>query len=98
MVVVTQVGPSGPLMRVTLAVSGPPLPQVDEPTLRRGARGEAVRRLQGRLRSLGFDPGPVDGVYGWRTVAAVRAYQRSRGLVADGVCGPRTWRTLALEG
>ena len=97
-VAVTQIGPSGPLMRVQLAVSGPPLPDVREPTLRRGARGDAVARLQGRLRELGFDPGPVDGIYGWRTVSAVRAFQRSRGLVADGVCGPRTWGTLALEG
>src|SRR5690606_31251836 len=35
--------------------------------LRIGSRGEAVRDLQLRLRALGFDPGPVDAVFGPRT-------------------------------
>ncbi len=58
--------------------------------LRPGSKGEAVRRLQERLRSLGFDPGPVDGVYGCLTMGAVRDFQRACGLGPDGVAGRRT--------
>ncbi len=65
------------------------------PVLRRGARGEAVRRLQTLLRRHGFSPGAVDGIFGPATEAAVVAFQRAHGLLADGVVGPRTWRALA---
>ncbi|MEW6435030.1 MAG: peptidoglycan-binding protein [Myxococcota bacterium] len=64
------------------------------PTLRFGARGDAVRGLQQRLAQLGFDPGGVDGVFGPKTQSAVRRFQASRGLVADGIVGPQTWGAL----
>ena len=60
-----------------------------------GARGEAVRELQRQLRELGYDPGPMDGVFGRRTRRAVRALQRDAGLVPDGKVGPRTRAVLA---
>lgn len=63
-------------------------------TLRLGSRGEPVRRVQERLRTLGYDPGPVDGVYGWLTFGAVRDFQRDFGLDADGVAGRRTMAVL----
>jgi immune inhibitor A len=69
-----------------------------DPTLRRGARGPDVARLQQALINLGFDPGPVDGIFGPKTDAAVRAYQRSRGLAADGIVGPLTWASLHADG
>ncbi|MCL6581102.1 MAG: L,D-transpeptidase family protein, partial [Firmicutes bacterium] len=50
------------------------------PTLARGSAGPYVRELQERLQSLGFDPGPLDGIFGPRTEAAVIHFQRSRGL------------------
>lgn len=59
-----------------------------------GQRGEQVRRLQQDLERLGFDCGPLDGVFGRKTLAAVRAFQSSRGLVVDGVVGPRTSAAL----
>jgi membrane-bound lytic murein transglycosylase B len=43
-----------------------------------------VKELQSRLLALGFDPGAPDGVLGSRTRAALRAYQRSADLPADG--------------
>jgi hypothetical protein len=55
-----------------------------------GRNGEDVRQLQDLLRSIGFDPGPSDGNFGKATHEAVMAFQRSRGLVADGAVGPAT--------
>lgn len=69
------------------------------PTLGQGARGEAVLRLQERLRLLGFLKGKADGVYGQQTSAAVRAAQQylknqGQALAADGVAGPQTLALL----
>src|SRR5579871_209151 len=66
-----------------------------EPMLREGARGAPVVTLQNALRSAGFNPGASDGAFGPGTLAAVTAFQRSRGLSADGVVGPNTWGALA---
>lgn len=56
--------------------------------------GPDVRQLQQMLRALGFYRGPVDGVYGAETEAAVRAFQQSRRLTPDGVVGPQTAQAL----
>ena len=58
--------------------------------LRIGSRGPEVHAWQKRLAADGFDPGPVDGIYGARTAQATRAWQASRGVTADGVVGPQT--------
>ncbi len=63
-------------------------------SLRPGARGEAVRSLQDKLRSAGFDPGSSDGVFGERTERAVRDFQQARGLKVDGIAGRRTLAAL----
>lgn len=62
--------------------------------LTNGSRGFAVRNLQAALRLAGFDI-HIDGDYGDQTEAVVRAYQRSVGLVSDGVAGPKTLAALA---
>lgn len=64
------------------------------PTLRNGDRGAPVQNLQQTLQSLGYDVGPVDGVWGRKTDAAVRTFQRDRGLKVDGVVGTNTWTSL----
>jgi len=64
------------------------------PTLRRGSAGPYVRLLQARLKDYGFDPGPVDGVFGSGTEAAVRKFQSAFWLVADGIVGPTMWASL----
>ena len=51
---------------------------------------QAVRALQIRLRTGGFRPGPVDGLYGPRTQAAVRSFQRRHDVKVDGIVGPQT--------
>jgi L,D-peptidoglycan transpeptidase YkuD (ErfK/YbiS/YcfS/YnhG family) len=63
--------------------------------LRIGTRGAEVAVLQRRLGELGF-PAVADGVFGNQTAGAVRAFQRSRALVVDGVVGPQTGRALGV--
>jgi peptidoglycan hydrolase-like protein with peptidoglycan-binding domain len=63
-------------------------------TLRRGMRNESVRSLQERLTASGFDAGPADGRFGPRTERALRDFQRSQGLRADGIAGRRTFGAL----
>jgi peptidoglycan L-alanyl-D-glutamate endopeptidase CwlK len=65
--------------------------------LRRGATGRQVIALQRRLRARGFDPGALDGEFGLATEAAVLAFQKSAGLLADGVVGPRTAAALSAR-
>ena len=68
-------------------------------SLRRGSRGEAVRDLQLRLKGAGHDPsGDEPGQFHTATDAAVRAFQASRGLAVDGICGRETWATLVESG
>ena len=61
-----------------------------------GRRGgsDQVRAVQRRLRTADQQPGPVDGVFGPRTEAAVIGFQSKTGLAADGVVGQNTWRAL----
>ncbi|MBL7496750.1 N-acetylmuramoyl-L-alanine amidase [Frankia sp. CNm7] len=56
--------------------------------------GDDVAALQERLSNMGFDVGRTDGIFGPRTEAAVRDFQRNRGLEPDGRCGPHTLREL----
>ena len=65
-----------------------------EPTLQSGSTGEAVRELQIALQQTGNDPGPIDGVFGSQTEAAVKALQAERGIAVDGIVGPITWRNI----
>jgi peptidoglycan hydrolase-like protein with peptidoglycan-binding domain len=50
-----------------------------------------VRDLQEALKALGYNPGPIDGVFGDTTEAAVKAFQQARGITTDGIVGKVTW-------
>lgn len=67
---------------------------VSLPTLKTGMRGPAVTQVQRTLQGLGFYEGPLDGIFGPGTETAVMNFQQSVGLVADGIVGPVTWRSL----
>jgi peptidoglycan hydrolase-like protein with peptidoglycan-binding domain len=58
---------------------------------------EDTKTVQSQLKQLGFDPGPVDGVYGVRTAGAVLAYQAKAGLVSDGMAGSATQAKMVLD-
>jgi predicted chitinase len=62
-------------------------------SLRQGSEGKDVRTMQQRLSDLGNNLA-VDGKFGPGTRATVVAFQRSKGLSADGVVGPATWAAL----
>ena len=63
---------------------------------KRGSTGATVTEIQTRLKSWGYYDGAVDGVYGSRTEAAVRYFQRRNGLSPDGQAGTQTLAALGL--
>ena len=68
-------------------------------TVRRGSKGSDVKELQTLLSDRGYSVGPcgIDGDFGKDTEAAVRAFQRDRGLTVDGTVGKDTWTELLRE-
>lgn len=63
-------------------------------TLRQGSGGNDVMEIQSLLKKLGYNPGPIDGVFGNRTKEAVQQFQRDNDLTADGIIGPKTNKVL----
>lgn len=61
-----------------------------------GSRGTEVRNIQSRLKSWGYYSGNVDGIYGTQTRKAVVKFQKTHGLKADGIAGPRTLEKIGL--
>lgn len=62
-----------------------------------GSRGEEVRRIQQKLKDLGYAVGSVDGIFGLQTQKAVLEFQRKNGLNADGIVGQLTLAALGLS-
>lgn len=60
----------------------------DWPMADRPLKPSEISDLQRGLRKAGYDTGDIDGVLGRQTIAAVRAFQKDRGLVADGYATP----------
>lgn len=56
-----------------------------------------ILEIQSALKNQGFDPGGLDGVWGRRTIAALRAFQRAKGLDAVGQLGPQTLKALGAS-
>ena len=64
------------------------------PTLKKGAQGNITKLLQEKLVKLGYNTNGIDGIFGSGTYSAVREFQKTRGLSADGIVGQNTWRKL----
>lgn len=64
---------------------------------RRGSKGPEVRRIQEKLKELGLYLGDLDGIFGGGCEAAVKRFQKSRGLSADGIVGAKSWSALLGE-
>jgi hypothetical protein len=65
--------------------------------LKKGSTGKQVEALQRILSTYGYDLGsnnPFDGKFGSKTDAAVRAFQKAKGLTVDGIVGAKTWVAL----
>lgn len=65
--------------------------------LRRGSNGAEVKKVQQKLKELGYYNAAVDGIFGPQTEAAVRSFQKAKGLTVDGIVGPQTMKALGLQ-
>ena len=61
-----------------------------------GSSGTEVSNIQKRLAAWGYYYGDIDGIYGSRTVAAVKKFQSANGLTPDGIAGPATLAKIGL--
>jgi peptidoglycan hydrolase-like protein with peptidoglycan-binding domain len=64
------------------------------PTMGRKMTGGEIQVAEQHLKDFGFDPGPVDGVFTAQTEAAVRAFQKRRGIPVSGILDDPTQRAL----
>lgn len=64
---------------------------------KRGSVGEEVKKIQQKLKNWGYYDGAVDGIYGSRTEAAVRSFQKRNGLTVDGIAGPATLSAMGIQ-
>ncbi len=73
------------------------LPCVQTAVLRQGSKGGEVKEVQRRLKQWGYYNGAIDGIYGAKTVEAVKKFQRKNGLTADGIAGRATYVALGMN-
>lgn len=73
-----------------------PVPAVSYPTVKRGSRGEYVKKVQTILQKLGYNLGVygIDGDFGTMTEKAVKEFQQDHKLTSDGIVGAKTWEAL----
>ena len=82
---------------VTVLLVCLPAPTAQAATLKQGSTGALVRTVQTKLKNWGYYTGTVDGIYGAKTAAAVRYFQRKNGLTQDGVVGPQTAKAMGIS-
>lgn len=63
---------------------------------KRGSYGDTVRQIQEKLTAWGYYSGEIDGIYGSRTETAVKKFQKTNGLSADGVAGSATLAAMGI--
>ena len=62
-----------------------------------GSSGSTVTQIQQKLSGAGYYTYSIDGIYGSRTAAAVKRFQRDNGLTVDGICGAKTLFALGIS-
>jgi hypothetical protein len=92
--VATMIPPPPPTEPVTVLA---PAPQVTPSTASRRVGYEEIREIQTKLEALGYDPGPVDGLHGPQTVAAVKRYEIATGREPTGNIDLRLLERLRQE-
>ena len=61
-----------------------------------GSRGSEVTQIQTKLKRWGYYSGSVDGIYGSKTVSAVKKFQKKNGLTVDGIAGKNTLAAMGI--
>lgn len=74
------------------------IPQASAAVYKQGSSGAVVKQIQTKLKNWGYYSDGIDGIYGSKTVAAVKYFQSKNGLTADGVCGANTLKALGISG
>ncbi len=69
----------------------------DAAVLKQGSKGDLVKKMQTKLKNWGYYTGSVDGVYGPKTVEAVKYFQRRNGLYVDGIVGTKTASAMGIS-
>lgn len=62
-----------------------------------GSTGSEVRQIQTKLKNWGYYTGEVDGIFGSKTLSAVRSFQQKNGLTVDGIVGPKTLAAMGIS-
>lgn len=77
------------------------VPRTEEPAeaatvYKQGSTGSVVKTIQTKLKNWGYYTGSVDGIFGAKTTAAVKAFQKKNGLTVDGVVGSKTAAAMGI--
>ncbi|HRX14437.1 MAG TPA: spore cortex-lytic enzyme [Eubacteriales bacterium] len=74
-----------------------PTEKAEAAVVKQGSTGTLVKTIQTKLKNWGYYTGYVDGIYGPKTVAAVKYFQRVNGLTADGIVGKYTAAKMGVN-
>ncbi len=64
---------------------------------RYGSRGDEVKQIQKKLKNWGYYSGNIDGIFGSKTLEAVKKFQKKNGLTVDGIAGTKTLAALGIN-
>ncbi len=65
--------------------------------IKQGSKGETVKTIQQKLKNWGYYTGAVDGIFGAKTTAAVKSFQKKNKLTVDGIVGAKTLAALGIK-
>lgn len=71
--------------------------EVEAAVLKQGSTGTTVKTIQTKLKQWGYYTASVDGIYGSKTVAAVKYFQKQNKLVVDGIVGAKTAAAIGIS-